>query len=115
MEWAINCEQDKRIYEVIKDVKEDDYMGVMEVWGEFMKKNLQFPFEAVIAEDEGYGPLKVGDRVKVTGVGLIDDLHGVYVDLKKGKCKYSIELCQLETDGVNRELLEDYNMWFSNF
>lgn len=115
MEWTIDTEQDERIYQVIKDVKEDDYMEAMETWGKFMEKNLQFPFEAVVAEDEGYGPLRIGDKVKVTGIGMIDDLHGVYVELEKGKCKYSIELCQLETDGVNRELLDDYNMWFANF
>lgn len=80
MKWTIDYEQDKRVYEVIKDVKEDDYMGAMEAWEEFMKKNLQFPFEAEIAEDEGYGPLRVGDKVKVTGIGLIDYLHGVYVN-----------------------------------
>ena len=45
---------------------------------------------------------------------MIDDLYGVIVNVQKGKHNCTIELCQLEASDENKQLLDDYNMWFSN-
>lgn len=114
MQWDIDCKQDERIYNVIKDVKDNDYMEVMNAWGAYLNKNLKFPFEAKVVENEVYYPIEYGDKVKVKRISMIDDLHGVIVDVQKGKHNCTIELCQLETNSENKQLLDDYNMWFSN-
>lgn len=114
MKWSIESEQDKRIYNVIKDVKDDDYMEAMNSWGVYLNENLKFPFEATVVENEIYYPIEFGDKLKVKRISMIDDLHGVIVDVQKGKIKCTIELCQLETNSENKQLLDDYNMWFSN-
>ncbi|NAS19028.1 hypothetical protein GND98_014395 [Clostridium butyricum] len=114
MEWEINSNQDRRIYYVIKDVQEDDYMGAVEAWEKYLMKNLKFPFEAIVAESEVYYPIEYGDKLKVIGIDMIDDLYGVIVNIKKGRHSCCIELCQLETEGENRQVLDDYNTWFCN-
>ncbi|MBQ3415897.1 MAG: hypothetical protein IJH39_11315 [Clostridia bacterium] len=114
MKWSIESEQDKRIFNVIKDVKDGDYMGAMDAWGTYLNENLKFPFEAVVEENEVYYPIEFGDKLKVKSISMIDDLYGVIVNVQKGKHNCTIELCQLEASDENKQLLDDYNMWFSN-
>lgn len=45
---------------------------------------------------------------------MIDDLHGIIVDVKKGRRKYCIELCLLEADVEEKEIVDDYSVWFCN-
>jgi hypothetical protein len=56
-------------------------------WEEYLSEHQGLPFEAEIAESQSRGPLRAGDRVKVTGIGLTDDLYGVIVDLRYGRRK----------------------------
>ncbi|MCT4606456.1 MAG: calcium-binding protein [Marinisporobacter sp.] len=117
MKWEIHSEQDRRIYEVLKDIKEDDYMIALEKWEKIFKEKLTFPFEAMVEDSDDGRPIQTGDRLKVHGIGMIDDLHGIIVDVRKGRKKYAFELCLIEVFGDNEEmkqLVDDYSVWFAN-
>jgi len=115
--WSYLGEQGKRIGKVLAGVDEDDEMGALYAWEEHLSNSLAFPFEAKVAEYQERGPLQAGDRVKVTGIGLVDDLYGIIVDLRRGRRKYAFPLCDLEvTDkrSPNYQIVRDYAVWFAN-
>jgi len=115
--WSYLGEEGKRIAKVLGGVDEDDEMAALDAWEEHLSKSLVFPFEAEVAEFQDRGPLQAGDRVKVTGIGLVDDLYGVIVDLRRGRRKYAFPLCDLEvTDkhSPNYQIVRDYAVWFAN-
>ncbi|NMC60627.1 MAG: hypothetical protein GYA51_14770 [Candidatus Methanofastidiosa archaeon] len=110
----MHSEQDERIYNIIKDVPENDDIKALEEWEKYLNANLKFPFEAEAIESDACPLIVESDNLKVLGIGMIDDLHGIIVDVKKGRKKYSFELCLLETDGECKELVDDYGVWFCN-
>ena len=115
--WSYLGEQGKRIGKVLAEVDEDDEMATLDVWEEHLSESLVFPFEAEIAEYQDRGPLQAGDRVKVTGIGLVDELYGVIVDLRRGRRKYAFPLCDLEVkdeNSPNYQIVRDYAVWFAN-
>jgi hypothetical protein len=115
--WSYLGEEGKRIGKVLAGVDEDDEMGALDAWEEHLSKSLAFPFEAKVAEYQERGPLQVGDRVKVTGITLVDDLYGGVVDLRRGRRTYAFPLCDLEvTDkhSPNYQIVGDYAVWFAN-
>lgn len=115
--WSYLGEQGKRIGKVLDGVDEDSEMAALDAWEEHLSKSLVFPFEARIAEYQERGPLQAGDRVKVTGIGLVDDLYGVIVDLRRGRRKYAFPLCDLEVideNSPNYQIVRDYAVWFAN-
>lgn len=117
MKWEIFSEQDKRIYEVIKDIKDDDYMLALDKWEKIFKEKLVFPFEAKVGDLDDACPIQAGDRLRVHGIEMADDLHGVIVNVRKGRKKYALELCLLEVIEDNEEmkkLIDDYAVWFGN-
>lgn len=69
MKWEIHCKQDERIYNVIKDIQEDDEIKALEEWKKHLNAKLKFPFEAKVAESDYDSIIKVGDRLKVLGIG----------------------------------------------
>ena len=84
-------------------------------WCKYLEENLQFPFEAEIIDEPG--PLEVGDVIKVTGIDGVFDLYGIVVNARMGRKKYSFPLCLLELvekTSRNYQLVDDYNLWFSN-
>jgi hypothetical protein len=118
--WSCLGEQGKRIGKVLAGVDEDDEddeMGALDAWEEHLSKSLAFPFEAKVAEYQERGPLQAGDRVKVTGIGLVDDLYGIIVDLRRGRRKYAFPLCDLKVtdeNSPNYQIVRDYAVWFAN-
>lgn len=115
--WSFLGEGGKRIGEVLAGVDEDDEMGAWDAWEEHLSESLVFPFEAEVAEYQEVGPLQAGDRVKVTGIGLVDDLYGIIVDLRRGRRKYAFPLCDLEVideNSPNYQIVRDYAVWFAN-
>jgi len=98
-------------------VDPDDEMALLYAWEDYLNERLDFPFEAEAAEFQERGPLQAGDRVKVTGINLVDDLYGVIVDLRVGRRKYAFPLCDLEVTDArspNDQLVQDYAVWFAN-
>lgn len=117
MKLEIHSKQDERIYSIIKDISEDDCMKALELWKNVFKSKLKFPFEAEVIESDPGSTIVYGDKVKVIGIGMVDDLHGIIVDVKKERKKYAFELCLLEVIGEDKgtkELVDDYSVWFCN-
>ncbi len=116
--WAHLGEGGKRIQKVLAGVDADDIMEALAAWREYLEAALVFPFEAVVAESQERGPMRVGDKVKVTGINEVeDDLYGLIADLRVGHRKYAFPLCELEvTDkaSANYQPMRDYAVWFAN-
>lgn len=115
--WEVNSEQDKRIYNIIKNIPENDDIKALEVWENYLNQELKFPFEAEVIDSDYGSSIATGDKLKVIGISMIDDLHGIIVDVRKERRKYSFELCLLEVIGEDEKainLVDDYSVWFCN-
>jgi hypothetical protein len=115
--WSHLGEQGKRIRQVLAGVDEDQDMDALGTWEEYLEANLSFPFEAEVDEYQERGPLQAGDRVKVTGIGLVDDLYGIIVDVRHERKKYAFPLCDLaviDRHSPNQLIVDDYRTWFAN-
>ena len=116
--WVYLGEEGRRIQKVLAAMEIDDDLDEFGVWEEHFEKNLRYPFEAVIAESQERGPLQEGDKVIVTGnADATDEMYGIIVDVRVGKRKYALPLCDLEvTDkkSPNYQLVKDYAIWFAN-
>jgi hypothetical protein len=115
--WSWLGEEGERIGKVLACIDPDDEMGLLDAWEEYLAENLGFPFEAEISEYQERGPLQAGDRLKVTGIGLVDDLYGIIVDVRRGREKFAFPLCDLEVvdkRSPNYQLVDDYAVWFAN-
>jgi len=115
--WSWVGEEGQRIQQVLADVDPDDEMAALEAWEDYLEENLTFPFAAEIDEWQERGPLQAGDRVKVTGIGLVDDLYGIIVDVRHERRKYAFPLCDLavvDEDSPNHQIVADYRVWFAN-
>ena len=110
-------EQDRRIQQVLAGVDEDDELDALNVWEEFLEKNLTFPFEAGVHESQERGSLKAGDRVKVIEITDVDDMYGIIAHLRVGRKSYHFPLCDLEVvdeSSPNFQPVDDYSVWFAN-
>jgi hypothetical protein len=115
--WSHLGEQGRRINQILTSVDPEDEMDGMYAWEEYLEEHLAFPFEAEVDEFQDRGPLQAGDRLKVTGIGLVDDHYGVIVDVRKERRKYAFPLCDLavvDERSPQRQLIEDYRTWFAN-
>ena len=102
------------IQSVVDSAESDSELDIMKSWHQFLKKNLVFPFEAVVVEYQSKGPLKQGDKISVLDIEIFDDLYGVIISCRKGRKKYSFPLVDLETADKNKENVEAYRTWLSN-
>ena len=78
---------------------------------------LVFPFDTEIVDGDERGPLKIGDRIRVHRIDIVDDLYGIIVDVRLGRLKYAHPLCDLEAiDGksLNHQNVQDYAVWYAN-
>lgn len=115
--WDYLGKQGQRIYQVLKDVDEDDGLEAYEAWQEYLEAHLKMPFEAVVSEYQEHGPLQAGDLVKVVGFEGVEDLYGVLVNIKAGRNTYVFPLCDLKATNektANFTLTDDYAVWFAN-
>ena len=115
--WSWLGDEGQRVGKILAGVDPDDEMAILHAWEDHLSHHLVFPFEAQVSEYQHRGPLQVGNRVKVTGIGLVDDLYGVIVYLRHGRRKYAFPLCDLEVvdeRSPNHQLVRDYAVWFAN-
>lgn len=117
-QWVYLGEEGKRIQKVLAGGDADDIMEALAAWRKYLEATLVFPFEAIVAESQERGPMRMGDKVKVTGINQVeDDLYGLIADLRVGHRKYAFPLCDLEvTDkaSANYQPVRDYVVWFAN-
>jgi hypothetical protein len=115
--WIYLGEEGKRINRILSGIDPDDEMSILRAWKKHLKRHLQFPFEAQIVELARRGPLRVGDRVNVQGISSVEDLYGIIVEVRHGRRRYDVLLCDLEAvdkSSSNYRVLRDYVIWFAN-
>lgn len=114
IDWYSLGEEGRRIQEVLTGV--EDEWEAFKAWGRYLEQNLRFPFEAEVSEYQERGRLRQGDRVRVLGISVLDDLYGVIVSGKRGSESIDFPLCDLDVvgDGVNEQVVSDYATWFTN-
>jgi hypothetical protein len=96
-------------------------------WALWLKENLTFPFTVERMEDEDdayftdiakHQPFRLGHSMKVIGVEPEeDDRNGVIVQVKEGRRKGYVPLCDLEVtvrDDRNFWPVREYVVWFAN-
>lgn len=112
--WYSLGEQGERIREVVSGAEGE--WEEFKAWERCLEQSLKFPFEAVVSEYQERGRLRQGDRVRVSGISVLDDLYGVIVSGKRGRESIDFPLCDLEVvgGGVNERLVSDYSVWFAN-
>ena len=115
--WDYLGKQGRRIYQVLRNIDEDDDMEAFETWQMYLEAHLKLPLEAVVSENQERGPLQAGDPVKVIGFEGVEDLYGVLVNIKARGRLYVFPLCDLEAVNENTAdytLVDDYAVWFAN-
>ncbi len=115
--WGWLGEEGKRIQKVLFYVNEDDEMEALEAWEKYLEKTLSFPFDAIITESSGRRQLKTGDKVSVERISLVEEFHGIIVELRLGRNKYDHPLCDMEvinSESSNYQPVNDYCIWYGN-
>lgn len=115
--WLHLGEQGRRIQKVLKGIDEEDDIAAFSAWERYLKQRLVFPFNATVFEHWMWGPVSVGDHVKVQSFAGIEDPYGVLVRVTLEGRAYRFPLCDLEvTDksSPNDQPVDDYAIWFAN-
>ncbi len=110
-------EQGRRMQQVLNSVGRKGELGRFEAWKKYLKEKLAFPFYAKVSEHQERGPIRIGERVNVLGIEIVDDSYGIIVSIKTKRGHYDFPLCDLEATpntSPNYQPLNDYVVWFAN-
>jgi hypothetical protein len=116
-EWIGIGSGGELIQSVINSAESFKEWDALKAWEKYLEENLQFPFETLIHEYQGRGPLKEGDKLKVFGIELVDDHYGIIVACRKERKRYDFPLVDLkvtEKKSINSNIIEAYRTWFAN-
>lgn len=109
-------EQGKRVQEIVNRAQDRGEFAVFRTWHAHLEEHLVFPFAATVVEHQR-GPVRQGARVKVLDITFLDETYGTIVAVKQKDEVHELPLCDLEVtdaDVENRQLVEDYAVWFAN-
>ncbi len=115
--WVSLGEEGRRIQQVLAGLDLDDDFEVLHAWEDYLTEKLTFPFEAVIAEFQEYGPLHHGDKVRVYGIADVDEHYGLIAKSRYKGTSYHLPLADLaarDKASLNYQPLSDYSVWFAN-
>jgi hypothetical protein len=116
-EWIGIGSGGELIQSVINSAESFKEWDAFKAWEKYLEENLQFPFETLIHEYQGRGPLNEGDKLKVFGIELVDDHYGIIVACRKERKRYDFPLVDLkvtEKKSINSNIIEAYRTWFAN-
>ena len=116
-EWIGIGSGGELIQSVINSAESFKEWDALKAWEKYLEENLQFPFETLIHEYQGRGPLNEGDKLKVFGIELVDDHYGIIVACRKERKRYDFPLVDLkvtEKKSINSNIIEAYRTWFAN-
>ena len=116
-EWIGIGSEGELIQSVINSAESFKERDVLKTWKKYLERNLQFPFETIIHDNWGRGPLNEGDILKVIGIELVDDHYGIIVACRKGRKRYDFPLADLkvtEKKSINSDIIQAYRTWFAN-
>ena len=86
-------------------------------WESFLSCNLTFPFNGVVSDNDGAGPIQQGDKVTVVKITGFDDKYGVIAGIKIGRRVIHFPIIDIEVadkTSPNNKPLDDYGTWFCN-
>ncbi|MGH9840870.1 MAG: calcium-binding protein [Blastocatellia bacterium] len=115
--WLHLDEEGERIQKVLAGIGPGNTTRQLRAWKKYLDKTLTFPFEAEIAEFQGFGPVEEGDSVTVIGIADVDEHYGIIVSTHDEQEMYHFPLCDMEvTDkrSANYQPVKDYAVWFAN-
>lgn len=110
-------EQGRRMQQVLNSAGRKGELGRFKAWEKYLKEKLTFPFDAEVSEHQDRGPIRIGERVNVLGIEIVDDSYGIIVSIKTERGHYDFPLCDLEvtpSTSPNYQPLNDYVVWFAN-
>jgi len=120
---------EEELKKVFKGMKSKSYDKQHYKWLDYLQENLVFPFKAFLKDDsldiediekiiDNYirsGGNNVVDNsikdVNVKAISTLDDLRGTIVEIRKGRKKYHVPLCEIEPtdyESKNWELVNTY-------
>jgi hypothetical protein len=105
--------EERILMEIVVDAydAEERVMG----WYYYLADTIQFPFEAECFKERQISPLKVGERIQVSGMASADDcMREMFVEIEWSDRTFSIPLAQLRPIDVDDETLkavEDWQYW----
>lgn len=94
-------------------------------WESWLLNNLSFPINVIRKEDDrdfrpDYdidAPFTLGHTLKIEGIELEDELYGFIVQVKEGRRKGHVPLCDIEVvskSDKNYWPIREYVVWFAN-
>jgi Calcium binding len=113
---GLGGDQGRRIQRVVNSAASRREWDVFKAWHRHLETQLQFPFRARVSEPQR-GPVRQGETVKVLDVSMLDDSYGTFVAVKTKQGLVELPLCDLDvTDPAspNRDVVDDYSVWFAN-
>jgi hypothetical protein len=115
--WSWLGEAGESLDRILAGIDKENTHAISVALEKYLELTCVFPFEAIISEHQGRGPLKEGDRISVKGISGDDDLYGIIVETRQGRKKYHVPLLDLEVSdkkSVNHQPVEVYKTWFAN-
>ncbi len=113
---GLGGDQGRRIQQVVNSAVSHRERDVFKAWHKYLETKLQVPFQARVAEPQR-GPVRQGETVKVLDLSMLDASYGTIVAVKTKHGLYELPLCDLDVtdaESPNRDLVDDYSVWFAN-
>jgi len=115
----------RRIAEILGVKKIEEIPGVLKktlkIYHSYLNKNLSFPFNAEYSKEtspleDTYYDIKVTSLFKPEECPDLE-FYGLFCKGKQGRRKIEIPLAEVKVkeEGKNRQLIEDYCIWFWNY
>lgn len=109
--------------ERIENIKRKVLTGVLsksidfqlDIWLNYLEKELIFPFKASIQDSENL-ELQWKDIVNVKQIEDFADMYGVLLEIRKGRKKFIFPLCDLEVvekQSRNRFIIDAFLEWWT--
>ena len=105
------------IQRILATVDPEQEMDELSTWREYLEENLKLPLDAVVDEGDGRGPLRVGDKIRIHGLGIADEDYGIIVRVRRGREQFHYPLCDIaaaDPKSPTNHLIDLYRTWFAN-
>ena len=115
--WVSLGDEGLRISKILDNVNPHNEIKCLQKWVEYLDNKLTFPIDANVTESEDNWLIKDDDKVIIESLSEIVDLYGIIASIRLEEKKYEFPLCNLEAIDKTKpdfQLIEDYNVWFSN-
>ncbi len=109
------------IEKIVKDVLNQSKTGkrkhIEDAWFDFLKENLEFPFDAEVQLYSYSEVFKDGDLVKVKDLDNMIDMYGMIMKVKFGRKTYFLPLVEMDLidkKSKNYKIIQAFLEWSGN-